>query len=68
MSFGNQNNCSQSEVDKVVTRCRKAVEIHGGMSDKLSTLRKYYAMLERCVEGGALAMIEGELDKLGIEK
>jgi len=56
--------CTQEEVDAVVARCKNAVQQYGGQSEQLANVRKYYEMLHRFPEHGALIALEAELEKM----
>lgn len=57
-------NPTQEQVDALVERIKKLVEKHGGQSEVLAGVRKFYALLHARVEGGAYTFLKMEIEKV----
>jgi hypothetical protein len=55
----------QEVVDKIVQRCRNAVDHYGGQSDELKEVRKRYQMFHDCTDGCAYVLLDVALKDVG---
>lgn len=54
----------QEEVNALVYKIKTLINKHGGMSDKLAEVRKWFHIFTSCPEAGSFVVLESEVNKL----